>query len=304
MLGYVLIYYLLGLIFGFSHNGYSTSIKGIITNFLSLYSIVFLQEYSRYRLLNYNRSKFNVIFITIFFIIINIDLFFFINASHLDLFNYILRSFIPVIIMNITLSYLAYNVGYLSSYIYRGILEAIIIFSPIITNIHALLLCLLYLVISYFIYLSISNKIMLENRVITKRDIKKDKNGSMILLFIFVFILILFVIGVFKYKPVTILSPSMKNSFDKGDIVIVEKIKSCDKLKKGDIIYYKNNNVYIVHRIVSIDYINNKYIIKTKGDNNNTVDEWDVKEENIEGIIRGKVKYLGWPSIIISDLFK
>ena len=30
MLGYVLIYYLLGLIFGFSHNGYSTNIKGII----------------------------------------------------------------------------------------------------------------------------------------------------------------------------------------------------------------------------------------------------------------------------------
>ena len=96
----------------------------------------------------------------------------------------------------------------------------------------------------------------------------------------------------------------MKNAFDRGDIVIVEKINSCDNLKRGDIIYYKNNNEYIVHRIVSIDYLNNKYIIKTQGDNNLEIDDWDVKEENIEGIIRGNVKYLGWPSIIISELFR
>ena len=304
MLLYVFIYYISGLIFGFSYNGYSTSLDGIIINFLSFYSIIFLEEYSRYRLLNYDRSKLNIVLVTLFFIIINTDVYYFIGASHLDLFTYIIKSFIPIIIINVTLSYLAYNTDYLACYIYRGIIDAIIIFSPIITNLNGLIMCLLYLVLSYYIYSTLSNKILLEDRIITRRRIKSNSDKIMILLFIFVFIIILFIFGVFRYKPVTILSSSMKNAFDRGDIVIVEKINSCDNLKRGDIIYYKNNNEYIVHRIVSIDYLNNKYIIKTQGDNNLEIDDWDVKEENIEGIIRGNVKYLGWPSIIISELFR
>lgn len=303
MLGYTLFYYLSGLVFGFSYNGYSHTFNGIITNFLAFYSIIFLEEYMRYRLLNYNRSRLNIILVTLFFIIVNTDFYYFINASHLDLFNYIFSSFLPVIIMNITLTYIIVNVNYITSYVYRGVLEAIIIFSPIITNLNSLILSLLYLVFSYFIYLSISNKVILENRIATRRDLKKHKSGSMVLLFGFVFVFILFIVGIFRYKPVTVLSPSMKDYFDRGDIVIIEKIKTVDSLKEGDIIYYKHDNVYIVHRIVSIKYINNRYVIKTKGDNNPGIDEWDVRESDIEGIIRGRVKYLGWPSILISNLF-
>ena len=298
---YVFIYYTLGLVFGFSYNVYSTNIIGIINNFISLYSIIFLEEYSRYRLLNYDRSRLNVIFVTLYFIIINIDINSFGLLSNFDLFSFIIKSIIPIIIMNITLSYLSCNLNYLSCYIYRGILEAIIIFSPIIANLNELILCLLYLLLSYYIYLSLYNRILLEDR---KNSRRKSNNKLMILLFAFVFVIMLFVLGLFKYKPVTILSSSMKKSFDRGDIVIIEKINSCENLKKGDIIYYKKDNDYIVHRIASINYLNSNYVIKTQGDNNLEIDDWDVKEENIEGIIRGNVKYLGWPSIIISELFR
>ncbi len=96
----------------------------------------------------------------------------------------------------------------------------------------------------------------------------------------------------FGWKPFIVLSGSMESEISVGDIVVVKEVDT-SKLKKGDIIAFKQNEVVITHRI---DEIKNedgitKYI--TKGDNNNTQDKGYVLPEQIEGVFQYKVSRLG-----------
>jgi hypothetical protein len=45
-------------------------------------------------------------------------------------------------------------------------------------------------------------------------------------------------------------------------------------------------------------------VFKTKGDNNNAIDYFDVQGYNVLGKVIYKVKYIGYPTIWINDFFK
>lgn len=72
--------------------------------------------------------------------------------------------------------------------------------------------------------------------------------------------------NIFGYSVFSTETGSMAPTIEKGDIVI---IKLGDEIREKDIITYKEENVFITHRIVEI----NEEAIITKGDNNNTEDE-------------------------------
>ena len=111
-----------------------------------------------------------------------------------------------------------------------------------------------------------------------------------------------FGLGVFPIKPLVIASNSMYPKIHRGDIVLIKNIKPED-LKEGDVIRYRLENYYVVHRIKEIDKDNNgKYVFVTKGDNNNDVDLLPVKESQFEGIIVGRIKYVGYPTLLINEL--
>lgn len=96
----------------------------------------------------------------------------------------------------------------------------------------------------------------------------------------------------FGWKPFIVMSGSMETQISVGDIVVVKKT-DVNKLKKGDIIAFRNNNIVITHRIDDIiqDENSTKYI--TKGDNNNTQDKDYVLPEQVEGLFKFKIARLG-----------
>ena len=114
----------------------------------------------------------------------------------------------------------------------------------------------------------------------------------------------MFIVGCFKYQPIAVLSNSMKDYYSRGDIVIVEKISTDDieNIKEKDILYYRYGDKYITHRVYDIKEKEGKLIFFTKGDNNNDVDPWVVNEEDIHGVVRMKIKYLGWPTVWVYEL--
>ena len=73
-------------------------------------------------------------------------------------------------------------------------------------------------------------------------------------------------------------------------------------MKKGDIIAYKTNKNIIVHRIIRQLEENDEIFIYTKGDANNNEDNFIVKKENIIGIVRFKIPYIGYPTVWFSEL--
>jgi len=165
---------------------------------------------------------------------------------------------------------------------------------------------LFLLILLIILVFSIDYLVDLEEKRIRKRKIKQGNTLGTYCLFGITVIFVLFVVGIFKYQPIAILSNSMKGSFSKGDAVVVEKIDKDDlsRIKKDDVIYYKYDGRYITHRVIEIEEVNGSYIFYTKGDNNLTNDEWKVHDYMVEGIICFSVKYVGWPSVWLNSLVK
>lgn len=98
--------------------------------------------------------------------------------------------------------------------------------------------------------------------------------------------------GFFGYKPFIVLSGSMKNEINSGDLVLTKEIEP-EKLKKGDIISFREGEIVVTHRIVDIVEDNGEKGFVTKGDNNEANDLNIVKFENVEGIYLNKISGLG-----------
>lgn len=104
----------------------------------------------------------------------------------------------------------------------------------------------------------------------------------------------------FGIKTYVIISGSMSPEFEIGDIVIVKEVKE-RVLKQGDIISFRQGQKIITHRIIEVlqEEEKNKIVYKTKGDNNNTEDTGTVDYDSIEGIMIGKIPFIGKVSLLM-----
>ena len=140
-----------------------------------------------------------------------------------------------------------------------------------------------------------------------KIRIKMNSNGnySFGIILVLTFLLVGVISGMFKYHMLAIVSNSMVPEFSRGDAVLIEKIndKELGMLKKGDIIaFYDTSGRMVIHRIVLIEDNNGEYFIKTKGDNNDSIDSWTLTNDNIYGKVLISLKYIGIPSVELSEL--
>lgn len=102
--------------------------------------------------------------------------------------------------------------------------------------------------------------------------------------------------NIIKYRSYVVLSGSMEPNLYPGDLIFTFK-SNPKKLEVGDIITFNSNNQVITHRIEQID--EKGYV--TKGDNNNSVDEELVKEEDIIGKVVFKIPKVGYVSKLLSQ---
>lgn len=95
----------------------------------------------------------------------------------------------------------------------------------------------------------------------------------------------------------------MEKVLSKGDVVIIKNIfNNYDVLKEGQIIAYKYENVIVVHRIIKILDEKDKKYIYTKGDANLQPDNYVVLEENVIGIVKFKIPFIGLPTVWLNNI--
>ena len=113
-----------------------------------------------------------------------------------------------------------------------------------------------------------------------------------------------FMTGLFKYEPLAILSNSMSPIFSRGDLIILKKFDKTElkEIKRGAIIVYKIHDNFVAHRIIDIRQNENNILITTKGDQNNTTDSYKVSLNDIVGIYKFPIKFLGYPAIWFNEL--
>ena len=94
----------------------------------------------------------------------------------------------------------------------------------------------------------------------------------------------------------------MTGAIDYGDAAIFESYKN-QKIHKGDIIVFTKDKLRLIHRVVEIEKVNGKLRYYTKGDANDYVDVDYRTDSDIMGIYRFKIKYIGYPTLFVNDLF-
>lgn len=114
---------------------------------------------------------------------------------------------------------------------------------------------------------------------------------------------IAFIANLFPYKPIVVASDSMKNELSRGDVVVYEEYEG-QTIQNGQVILFKKNGSIIIHRVVDIKKINGVYRYYTKGDANNGVDTGYITNDDIVGVTTMKIKYIGYPTVWLYDIFR
>ncbi len=307
---YCMIYFSLGLVFGYERSPYSHEVSAIFKNLWTFISVIIFQEFTRYQLVKLSPKRIGYYaFITLLFIIAEIDFWNFSSnfVNNVEFFKYMSQTIVPLIVTNCLFTYLSIMSANVPATIYRGLLMLMTILLPIFPALNWLIKAMMEIILVIIASLYANYVDIKSSRILTRRQVKKESVISYIPFVIVLVVLVCFISGTFKYQPIAVLSNSMVPTFARGDAVIMKKIEQKDlkKLKKGTILYYSKEGKLIVHRIVSVKHTDDgKIEATTKGDNNNSNDPWIVTEDDMIGTVSFMIPFIGYPSVWVNELLK
>lgn len=303
----VFIYYLFGFATGFAHNKLYYNFYSFYTFMLPIILTASFSEFLRYQLLKKSEgNSFLIVFTTIIFILINVTNSIY-YASFSSIYNVIVFigiTLLPSISTSILGTYINIKIGYKPMIFYLIIFNLMNYLLPIIPDYNEFLLSVFNLLVpTILLYIIMSSF----NDVLQREvDIRTNKTKERILIVVTIIVCtttIYFTCGYFRFYAIAIGSGSMSPTFNKGDVVIVEKIKNqFNKLSTGDIIAYNHDDKIIIHRLVKIISVNGEDYYYTKGDANDNIDNYKVEKKQILGTVKVYFPFVGYPTVWLSEL--
>ena len=88
------------------------------------------------------------------------------------------------------------------------------------------------------------------------------------------------------------------------DIVkeVFKKTKPKD-IKAGQILVFKKGNRIVTHRVIYVEKNEYSYRFKTQGDANNAPDAYKVEQSEVLGVVKRRIKYVGYPTLWFNDVY-
>ena len=313
---YLILYYLFGIIIGYAENSNYLTLYGLTIFIIpTILKIIFKEHLRNSLLTKCGDNKFLIIYTFLLFIMIDIlPALSMLKMSSHDIFFFIALVLLPSITYNIFATYINIKVGYMPVIIYLLIFSLYQYIIPIVPDPNEYLKAIIDFVLPILILFKVRkniNKYSDENQEIGEiynKPIHMVLIISILLIMpiILIIIIIYFVSGYFRYYAIAIASGSMQPVFDRGSVVVVEQINdkydNYNKLKEGEIIAYKTEKAIIVHRLIRIVDAGDEILYYTKGDANNEEDDYLIKNENIIGIVKFKIPYIGYPTVWFSGI--
>ncbi len=312
-LSLLILIYSIGLLTGYARTPYSLTPLNIIKNTFPVLLVIILVELLRFNICQKSDNDFyiNIISILIF---TAIDILLVLNGYDKSDMSDLMRLWsiviLPSLIKNSMLNKLSYRYGYYPCMIYQCVMSLYIYIIPITPDLGYYLYSVT-LVLEPIIVVGIIDCLFRErdNTISfpskrTSIKLKKIYNTAII---VFMVIVIGLSSDLLPYWISVVGTGSMQPTINIGDIIIVDKIiaKRLDKLKVGDILVFRiKDNIY-THRIIGISEKNGMYSISTKGDRKgNAVDNWIVNNDDVVGVVKQKIPYLGYPTVWLSRIIK
>ena len=308
---FLILYYLFGIIIGFAEsNGYLTLYGLTFFIIPTILKIVFKEHLRNSLLTKSGKNKFLIVYSVILFIMIDIlpaiSILKMTDAHEVFIFTALVL--LPSITVNIFATYVNIKVGYMPVIICLLIISLYQYVIPIIPNPSEYLKSIIDFILPILVLFKV-RKIVNEY---SDKDEEIDRNyrrSAVIMLIIpitLTIIVVYFVSGYFRYYALAIASGSMHPVFDRGSVVITEQVKdkydNYNKLKEGEIIAFKADKIIVVHRLIRIVNTGDEVFYYTKGDANEEEDNYLIKKENIIGIVRFKIPYIGYPTVWFSEI--
>lgn len=308
---FLILYYLFGIIIGYAESNNYLTLYGLTVFIIpTILKIVFKEHLRNSFLTKSGNNKFLIIYTTLLFILIDVlsALSMLKTANMHDIFLFITLVLLPSININIFSTYINIKVGYIPVIIYLLIFSLYQYIVPIVPDPNEYLKAIIDFVLPIFMLFKLRKNIIKYSD--EEQEIDRNYNKSTIILLIIPIMLIIIIIylvsGYFKYYALAIASGSMRPVFDRGSVVITEQVNdkynNYNKLKEGEIIAYRTEKDIIVHRLIRIVNTGDEVFYYTKGDANNEEDDFLIKKENIIGIVRFKIPYVGYPTVWFSEI--
>ncbi|MFX1408033.1 MAG: signal peptidase I [Promethearchaeota archaeon] len=153
-----------------------------------------------------------------------------------------------------------------------------------------------------------------------KRPLPKKKIIIAVVMICFAFLgsfLVYFILQISlnsKTPVVVVISNSMVPNINKGDLLFVKGVNAEDikngtaENLEGDVIVFDARNLWmgapnepIVHRVIDKWETGGIYYFQTKGDANSSPDPAPVPEDRVNGIVVGRIPFIGWIKIVLAD---
>lgn len=300
---YVGILYILGIFAGFYRNPIRPTMKEMYNRILPISAIIIISEYIRHVFVTKNDKK-STIVITIALVLIDV-------LTYINLYNYFDLDEVLALVGYVGLSSVSLNL--LNNYIVRRYSNAPNIIYRIITSIYIYIFSILpdvYLffqsvyriIFPYAIYLVLEYTFTTNDFKLALKNRKTNLIGFIITAIISI-IIVLLISCQFKYGVMVVGSSSMSQSIDKGDVVFFERFDN-QTLKEGQVIIFNKDGIQTIHRIKEVRVLNGETIYYTKGDNNQQEDDGYRTSGDIQGIVKFKIIKIGWPTLLVNEVFK
>ncbi len=113
---------------------------------------------------------------------------------------------------------------------------------------------------------------------------------------------VMLVSGQFRFCTLVIATESMTGDINKGDVIVYERFEG-QAPEENQVLVFQKDQSLIVHRIIRIEHVNGETRYFTKGDANDTADPGFVTDDQIVGITKSTLPYIGQASIWLNGLF-
>ncbi len=208
----------------------------------------------------------------------------------------------PCIAAGILYQYVSHRYGALPVILYRWLITLYRVLIPFYPGVPSALLSFLKIAFPILAVLFIG---MLYER---KRKAFKRANTYIqisitTLLIVLMSALMMLISCQFRYGMLVVATESMTGSINKGDAVIYEEYDG-QIIEKGQVAVFEKGDLVYIHRVVKIENIDGELRYITKGDANDGNDAGYITKEQIIGLANHTVKYVGYPTLWMRDLFR
>lgn len=301
---YLIAFYLMGVYFDYYKALITFNINTLLNYIIPTAIIIISSEIIRNRLFVQN-TKFTKL-IT-FIIMVLIDLILYTNiytiSGYEDIIEVIGFTLFASIACNLLYNYISNRYGIKGNIIYRLLTILYVYIIPYIPNVYVFFRAILRMIYPYIIYQVLEYTFETNKQIIAVEDKKKGIIVKIILGVITITIAML-ISCQFKYGILVIGSGSMTGTINKGDAIVFKQYDGEEKISEGQIIIFNDeNNTKIVHRVIEVTQVNGETRYITKGDINDNPDDGYITKNNIIGTSIFRLKYVGFPTILIRDIF-